>query len=287
MDDRELLEQIRPLIGRKETADDCAAFPLDDGRILVSSTDMLHETTDFPKGMTDYEIGWMSVAITLSDIASCGAQPVQVLIATGLDNPKRLYQITCGACDCAKKYGATISGGDIDSHKELTIVTTAFGIVSKEDYKTRSGANPGDLICVTGIPGRAQAALDRREEFRSFLLTPIPQVNEGIKIAKKATAMMDVSDGVAISLYDLAESSGVGVELDSHLFHLFEQTEYAMKCYLFGGGDFGLLFTLPPKTTINGVEYTIIGKISEKPGVYMDGKELPKKGYAHVFGEDS
>lgn len=285
MDDRELLEEIRPLIGRKETADDCAAFSLGDGRILVSSTDMLHETTDFPVGMTDYEIGWMSVAVTLSDIASSGAQPVQVLIATGLDDPKRLYQITCGARDCANKFGATLSGGDIDSHKELTIVTTAFGIVSETIYKTRMGARPGDLICVTGIPGRAQAALDGISEYRSYLLTPVPQVMEGKKIAEKATAMMDVSDGVVISLYDLSEASGVGVELDSSLLNPFDDTDYAKKCYLFGGGDFGLLFTLPPGTTVNGVNYTVIGKITEKSGVFMGGVELPKKGYSHVFGE--
>ena len=53
MDDRKLLDTIRPLIGEAETADDCSMFDLGDGRILVSSTDMLHETTDFPKGMTE------------------------------------------------------------------------------------------------------------------------------------------------------------------------------------------------------------------------------------------
>ena len=90
MDDRKLLDTIRPLIGEAETADDCSMFDLGDGRILVSSTDMLHETTDFPKGMTEFEMGWMSVAVTLSDIASTGASPSQVKHAVGLDNPERL-----------------------------------------------------------------------------------------------------------------------------------------------------------------------------------------------------
>ena len=77
MDDRKLLAGIRPLIGDEETADDCSMFVLPDGNILVSSTDMLHETTDFPVGMTEFEMGWMSVAVTLSDIASTGAVPSQ------------------------------------------------------------------------------------------------------------------------------------------------------------------------------------------------------------------
>ena len=84
MDDRQLLESIRDLIGRTETSDDCAAFPLDNGKkILVSTTDMLHETTDFPTGMTEWQMGWMSVAVSLSDGASCGAQPTPILVAAG------------------------------------------------------------------------------------------------------------------------------------------------------------------------------------------------------------
>ncbi|MDR0439050.1 MAG: thiamine-phosphate kinase, partial [Methanocalculaceae archaeon] len=128
MDDRQLLETIRELIGRSETSDDCAAFPIDNGkRILVSTTDMLHEKTDFPSGMTEWQMGWMSVAASISDIASCGAQPIQVLIAVGLDRADRLKPIMEGAVTCAKTSNAKIAGGDIDSHAELTIVTTAFG----------------------------------------------------------------------------------------------------------------------------------------------------------------
>src|SRR5574344_413187 len=111
MDDRSLLDSIRHLIGEDETADDCAGFDLSDGRILVSSTDMLHETTDFPKGMTEFEKGWMSAAVTLSDIASCGAQPIQLLVAVGLDDPSRLVPFMEGAVACAESVGAKVAGG--------------------------------------------------------------------------------------------------------------------------------------------------------------------------------
>ncbi|HJK62840.1 MAG TPA: thiamine-phosphate kinase [Methanocorpusculum sp.] len=177
MDDRQLLESIRDLIGRTETSDDCAAFPLDNGKkILVSTTDMLHETTDFPKGMTEWQMGWMSVAVSLSDVASCGAQPTQVLVAAGLDRAERLKPIMEGAVACAKACDAKIAGGDIDSHTELTIVTTAFGVVDEEYYCTRSGAQPGDLVCITGRPGAAQAGLDGYSGYWENLVMPKPQV---------------------------------------------------------------------------------------------------------------
>ena len=183
MDDRQLLETIRDLIGRNETADDCAAFEFDEGRLIqVATTDMLHETTDFPKGMTEWEMGWMSVAVSLSDIASCGAQPTQVLVAAGLDRPERLRPIMEGAVACANRYGAKIAGGDIDSHQELTIVTTALGLVPQELYLRRSGASPGEVVCCTGTPGAAQAALDGYSAYWNNLVMPKPQVVEGQKL---------------------------------------------------------------------------------------------------------
>ncbi len=287
MDDRKLLDTIRPLIGESETADDCSMFDLGDGRILVSSTDMLHETTDFPKGMTEFEMGWMSVAVTLSDIASTGAAPSQVLVAVGLDNPERLYPFMEGAVYCAEKFGTKVAGGDIDSHKELTAVTTAFGIVDQSVYCRRSGASVGDAVCVTGIPGRAQAALDGCEEFREFLLTPTPQVSSGQKIAHAgASSMMDVSDGVVISLYDIADASSVGIVLDGKSFPLFEESEYAKTCFLYGGGDFGLLFTASDAVLeILDIDYTVIGRVVEGNSVILDGVVLPRKGYAHVWGD--
>jgi len=285
MDDRKLLETIRPLIGTAETADDCSMYKLPNGQILVASTDMLHETTDFPDGMTEFEMGWMSVAVTLSDIASTGASPAQVFVAVGLDRPERLVPFMEGAVCCAETYGAVVAGGDIDSHQELTAVTTAFGIVDSAVHCRRCGATVGDLVCITGIPGRAQAALDGRAEYRQFLLTPKPQVEAGKKIAKAgASSMMDVSDGVVISLYDIADASSVGIILDEASFPLFEESAYAKTCFLFGGGDFGLLFTASDAALEKlETEYTVIGRVVCGDSVRMGEEVLPRKGYAHVW----
>ncbi|MDD2248802.1 MULTISPECIES: thiamine-phosphate kinase [Methanocorpusculum] len=286
MDDRSLLDSIRHLIGEDETADDCAGFDLSDGRILVSSTDMLHETTDFPKGMTEFEKGWMSAAVTLSDIASCGAQPIQLLVAVGLDDPARLVPFMEGAVACAESVGAKVAGGDIDSHTELTVVTTGFGIVERSCCCRRTGASPGDLVCITGTPGLAMAALEGDERYRKNLLTPVPQVKAGQKIARaKASSMMDISDGLAISLYDMAQASGVGFVLDSKNFNLPDVCSgSAREYYLYGGGDFGLLFCIPPAClSALDTDYTVIGTVVSEKGVWCDGDPVEKRGYAHSW----
>ncbi|HJK78517.1 MAG TPA: thiamine-phosphate kinase [Methanocorpusculum sp.] len=284
MDDRQLLETIRDLIGRDETSDDCAAFPFDNGRkVLVSTTDMLHKKTDFPRRMTPWQMGWMSAAASLSDIASCGAQPTQVLVAVGLDRPERLRPIMEGAVACTRACGAVVAGGDIDSHTELTIVTTAFGIVEKEYYCTRSGAKAGDLVCVTGRPGSAQAALDGCSGYWENLVMPKPQVFTGQRIARAgASAMMDVSDGLAVSLYDMGEASGVGFVLRESLPLL--PIADAKKYFLYGGGDYGLLFTIPREKFVRmDVPVSVIGEVVEEPGVFLGEEPVEKLGYAHVW----
>lgn len=285
MNDRELLKKIIPLIGTDETSDDCAAFDLGDGRMLVSSTDMLHRKTDFPEGSTDFENGWQSVAVTLSDIASCGAKPVQVLVAIGLDKPDRLVSFMKGACACAESCGAKISGGDIDSHDELTVVTTAFGIVEKQHLCRRGGARPGDKVCITKMPGLAQAALDGDKRYWKNLVMPIPQIHEGNIIAQSgASAMMDVSDGLAISLWDIANASNVGIKLETANIEFPDVAGNAEEAFFFGGGDYGLLFCKPQESQpLKDVAYHTIGTVTTGNNVTYNGKILPCRGYEHLW----
>ncbi len=286
MNDRDLLKTIQPLIGAKETADDCAAVPLGDGRLLISSTDMLHETTDFPAAMTEYQKGWMSVAVSLSDVASSGVQPSFVLVAAGIDNPDRLKPFMEGACACAETYGAKVIGGDVDSHREFTVVTTAFGIVSETQYCPRTGAQEGDLIGVTGILGRAQAALDGYAEFNAFLFMPKPEVERGVMLARMgSTAMMDVSDGLSLSLWDMSETSSKKFAIESSALPLMDATGYAKACGIFGAGDFGLLFTFPSscRRQVESLGCTVIGRVFAGSGVFLDGKLLEKRGFLHSW----
>jgi len=281
-----LLDGIRGIVGEKETEDDCSVLDLGD-RLLVMTTDMLHETTDFPKGMTDYEIGWMAAAVTLSDIASMAASPADLLMAVGLDNPDRLSGITRGADACCRSVSARLAGGDIDRHSELTIVSTAIGFVEPEKILRRSGAQPGDLVCVTGMPGSAEAGLWGDLRFWKNLITPIPRVVEGKAFSEGgATAMMDISDGIALSLADLGRASKVGFLLDPSLFPLLPgiPKDRAVDLFLFGGGDFELIATVPPERfPVNGVDATVIGVVTEDMAILSGGTSLPYRGYLHQW----
>ena len=285
MDDRALLKTVMEVIGRERCLDDAALIPFQ-GACLVATTDMLHETTDFPAGMSDWQRGWMSIAVTLSDIAAMGAEPLFLLIATGLDQGSRLEEILKGAKACTKEYGGEIAGGDIDYHQELTIVTSGVGVAAPGEVIRRRGSRPGDALCITGIPGRAQAALGGFREHEEALFLPRPRVHEGRILAKRriATGMMDTSDGLSLSLYDMLEANACGYAVDSEKLPIPSGVprKKALEFALYGGGDYELLFTCPMELIpIPGVACTVIGRVIEEHKVLLDGKPMPKRGYQH------
>jgi len=284
LDERALKEIVREIIGTGQTLDDCAVFPFG-SMVLVATTDMLHETTDFPCGMTDWQIGWMSVAVTLSDIAAMGAQPAMVLLAIGLDRGERLREILCGAKACCDSCGAELSGGDLDAHRELTIVSSGIGVAEEGNVIRRRGAVPGDLICITGPLGRAQAALEGYTRYERNLLEPVPRMTEGKRLASAGvSSMMDISDGLVLSLYDLLDANPCGYSIDSALLPLIEGVppEKGREYALFGGGDFELLFTCSPEHfPIPALDSYIVGRVIRDHVVMVDEKMAPCRGYLH------
>lgn len=288
MDEQELRKVVREIIGTEQTLDDCAVFCCGD-EILVATTDMLHQQTDFPSGMTDWQIGWMSAAVTLSDIAAMGARPLVLLLAIGLDRSGRLREILEGAQACCQSCGTILAGGDLDSHQELTVVSSGVGCSTDGKVIRRRGAQAGDLIGITGPLGRAQAALDGHRQYERFLFEPVPRVKEGQLLAQAgATSMMDISDGLVLSLYDMADANECGFSVDSTLLPLLDgvdpnkSTEYALH----GGGDFELLFTCSPeRLPVPGVVVKVIGTVIEEHRVLVDGSAAERRGYIHHWTE--
>lgn len=284
MDDRELVRIAASVIGREAVMDDCAAIDLD-GIVLLATTDMLHERTDFPPGMSARQYGWMAAAVSLSDLAGSGAVPVALLMAVGLDDPGEFDEILRGADTCCRQHGTRVVGGDVDRHDELTIVTTALGIAGPGGPVTRSGASPGELLCLVGKPGRAQAALEGHRQHWESLVEPRPLVTEGLLLARAGvTAMMDVSDGLLISLHDMAAASGCGFEVDSSQLPLPAgvEPEEARRMALSGGGDYGLLFTCRPgQFPVEGVNAVAIGGVTVGELVLVDGEAVEPAGYLH------
>ncbi|MBC2699422.1 MAG: thiamine-phosphate kinase [ANME-2 cluster archaeon] len=213
----------RPVVGPGN--DDCAVIDIGDSGLLVATTDMLHKKADFPLGMTPYQMGWMSIAVNLSDIAAMGARPIGIMTALGLPSGLEVNfvkELVSGMSDCACRYGTQIIGGDVDRHDELTIVGSALGMVDAGQLVMRKGAKPGDLVCVTGELGTAGAALEALQQGRELdpevlekFYMPVPRIAEGMALAGSGclTSMMDISDGLALSVHDLAAASGVGFHI--------------------------------------------------------------------------
>ena len=276
--------------------EDCAVIDFADTEYLVATTDMFHRTTDFPEEMSAWQIGWMSAAGTLSDIAAMGAYPCGLLVSTGLPDlpPAFVESMIDGMSACARKCGTAIIGGDTDSHQELTITGTALGRVRKDQILRRRGAQVGDLVCVTGYLGTAGAGMRALELGRAIgdptavkkLFEPIPRIKEGIRLAesKAVTSMMDNSDGLSISLYQLAEVNGCGFVIQADSLPVLPGLDRDLDLALYAGGDFELLFTVAPERlddARNACELTVIGVVTPRAGgITLDKtREIKRKGY--------
>ncbi|WP_115863462.1 thiamine-phosphate kinase [Halorussus litoreus] len=281
-----------------------------DGQVLT--TDMLHETTDFPAGTTRYTAGWRSVGASLSDVAAMGAEAtaaVAVYAAPEFD-PADLSEFVAGASDACEAVDAEYVGGDLDESREFTAATTALG--RTDDPVLRSGASPGEAVCVTGTLGRTGAALrlfeDGKIERANDLFRFEPRVAAGRAVAPHATAMMDSSDGLARSLHQLAEASdcGFSVEFDAlpvddavrDVVEGDADAEVAAEgdadgerdadlreLAVFFGEDFELVFTvadedLPAVREASPTPISAVGKVTDS-GVEMEGEPLADRGFTH------
>ena len=281
--------------------EDCAIVDLTDTEYLVVTTDMFHRETDFPDEMSAWQIGWMCAAATLSDIASMGARPEGMLVSMGLPDIESAFvdSMIEGMDACARECGTKIIGGDTDSHQELTICGTALGRVSKDQILRRKGASAGDLVCVTGCPGMAgagMAALGRgltEQEIRNSIAVkkffePVPRIKEGIRLAESGvvTSMMDNSDGLALSLHQLAEINGCGFRIHADALPVPPEPDGSLDLALalYAGGDFELLFTVMPDRlgdAVDACKLTVIGEVTPE-GVFLEGdttNEIEQRGY--------
>jgi len=314
--EREVVRRITEILGVSEK-DDCAIAE-DGEKYLVWTTDMLHRRADFPSVATPWQIGWMTVGVNLSDVAAMGAVPLGLLVAAGIPPETEISfaeEIFRGMKDCASRYGTEVLGGDLDSHDELTLVGTALGRVEKDLVLRRRGARPKDLLCTTGALGSAGAGLrvaleaegkgvEEIEEdpilsaLTKRLLEPAPRMKEGraLALSRSVTSMMDNSDGLALSLFDLAEASGVGflvkeekIPIDPLVARVAVDEGDALDLALTAGGDFELVFTVSPDLmdrARQACDFTVIGKVLEEREIMIESergrKRLEPRGYEHM-----
>ena len=281
------------LVGQRLPAasDDCAVL---DGQVIT--TDMLHERTDFPAGTTRYTAGWRAVGASLSDVAAMGASATAALAVYGAPSfeETELKPFLAGCLDVCAAVDAEYAGGDLDEHAELTVSTTAIG--RSDDPVYRSGASPGDAVCVTGSFGRSGAALrffgDGATERANELFRFEPRVAAGRALAPHASAMMDSSDGLARSLHQLAAASDCGmsvsyadVPIDPAVREVADAPADERELAVHFGEDFELVCTIPEASLSAAVEaaplkMTRVGTVTDD-GVRMDGEPLPDRGFTH------
>jgi len=279
-----------------EYLDDCATLPFNDSFLLIT-TDMVNEKTHFPEGTKPYHIGWFSVAVNLSDIAAKGGKPLGITLSIGIPRDMDINfinEFAHGAKECASRFDVPILGGDTKEMDFVTICGTAFGIIKQKEFISRYGMREGDVVCVTGKLGKAGYALSnikKRNAINSLLLV-MPRVREGMAIAslKIATSSMDISDGLASSLYQLSILNKKGFRIYGKKIPIARgaKKEHA----LYSGGDYELLFTMPKgkikiaKQKLKSMcSLTEIGEVIGERKVLLveDEREeiMENKGYEH------
>ncbi len=261
--------------------DDCGVIEYGKEKLLIT-TDMLRRSTHIPDGIYNETIGWRAIAVSLSDISAMGGEPTAAVLAIGTSKFEEIEEIANGAYTICDKFDTQYIGGDIIRHKELTLTSSVLGKTKSPIYQ--SGAKLNHRVCITGKLGRTALALQLLKEGKkkksNKLFKFSPRISEGKKIAEYASSMTDISDGLSSELNKLAKINDIGFEIKSKKIPLIKNTKLEN---IFVGGDYELLFTLPPSKINKAkkeIDFSIIGKCTET-GIKMDGKKLKNRGYEH------
>jgi len=280
----------------------------DGGEALVVTIDTLVSGIHFDPACDPAALGHKLLAVSLSDLAAMGAEPLWATLALTLPSADEAWLdgFSAGLVTLAQEHGVALVGGDT-TRGPLTLTLQAAGRVPPEQALRRSGARPGDAIYVTGTLGDAALALrdptdladGERSRLRARLERPTPRVAAGLALRGLASAAIDISDGLAADLGHVLDASRVGatvelavLPLSSPLQQIVATGDWALP--LAGGDDYELCFTLPEGRTAEleqldlGVEFTRIGTVDTEPGLRLlapDGSpyQPAQAGYDH-FG---
>ena len=235
---------------------------------LVVTQDALVEGVHFRFDLLAWrELGARAAAVNLSDLAASGAEPLALLVSLGLPAETRLDDVL-ELYEGLNERNVPVRGGDTTRADRVVLSVTALG--RAERVPGRAGARPGDLVVVTGPLGAAGAA------FREGGLSPVPdRVEVGKRLAAVATAMLDLSDGLARDAAHIAERSGVLLEVE------LERVPLAPGASLDDvgfGEDYELLATTP-----DPLEFTVVGRVEEGEGVVLRlrGEPYALRGWEH------
>lgn len=228
--------------------DDCARLRADDGQVMVVSTDLLESGVHFFEDAPAFDIGWKSLAVNLSDLAACGAEPLGFVLGLGLPGVESdwLSEFSRGLLSIAQQFDCPLVGGDTTGRRSgLGVSITVMGQhpASHAGFDRRH-AQLADSVWVTGLPGLARLGLLLESKSRGLPLhlppftdeslqailsglpnslceralqalhKPEPRVQFSMAMRPIIHAALDLSDGLGGDLAHIASASGLGVELD-------------------------------------------------------------------------
>ncbi len=272
--------------------DDCAVFRSPGSKEdLLFTTDMLIENVHFRREThTPEAVGWKALARGLSDIAAMGGTPRFCLLSLALApwaDPRWVDRFYAGLLMLARREGVVLAGGDLAHAREVACDIVVCGAAPKGTALRRDGAKPGDRIYVSGrLGGSALGLATMRGAAWRRHLKPEPRLALGrfLREELRATACMDLSDGLSIDLHRLALASGVAAELTGTL---PVDCGATLEQALHGGEDYELLFTVRPGTKVppafGRLPLTGIGAIraGRSGRVELAGRPLAAGGYDH------
>jgi thiamine-monophosphate kinase len=235
---------------------------------LVVTQDALVEGVHFRFDLLDWRgLGARAAAVNISDLAASGAEPVALLVSLGVPAETRLDDVLDLYAGLNER-GVPLRGGDTTRADRVLLSVTALG--RSDRVPGRAGARPGDLVVVTGPLGAAGAA------FREGRLPPVPdRVDEGKRLARIATAMLDLSDGLARDTAHIARRSGVRLAIELEGVPLADGAELDDLGF---GEDYELLATTP-----DSLGFPTIGRVEEGEGVELTlrGESYSLAGWEH------
>jgi thiamine-monophosphate kinase len=279
--------------------DDGAVLAPDCSKQQVQVIDTLIEGVHFPSATNPADIAYRAVAVNLSDIAAMGAVPRWMTLALTLENASEqwLQEFASGLFAAADEHKVALVGGDTTRGSAVTVTVSITGEVNEGAALLRSGAKVGDGIFVTGTLGDAAAGLQMLLHSKSdgFLasrfLRPTPRVDIGRAIIGKASAAIDLSDGLLGDLSKLLIASGVGGELEIDSLPLSDELRsgFAVTAQhqfaLSGGDDYELCFTASANDVSDIADVTLVGRVTETEGLicrlHGDIVEMHDSGYRH------
>ena len=289
MKEKEFINAIKTVLNSSYIGDDCAY--LKKSGIVITQDNLVEDVHFKLEWATPYQLGWKSAMVNISDICASGAKPLYLTV--GLSLPAEIdvnfvREFYKGLQDASK--GVEIVGGDITCADKIFVSVAAIGSAEGRKISSRKNAKIGQKIVVSGLHGSSGAGLrllmNGEKEPQKFIRAHL-MPSAGIEFSKKIAdsiktdyAMMDTSDGLMDALSQIADASGVKLEIDFSKIpfdkdlKMFEDYE---DLILFGGEDYGLVASVSEEFAR---DFTVIGEVKEGSGVTLIGDNNVRKHFS-------